>query len=238
MAQKRKKKEEVTLLAPARKRPPGFWDAHCNDIADRLWVPLKTSETEFTKTSTGSWFTMGTWSGTHTALPTEDPQQLDAVIQAMGQEATDDLKLIKKWFGDARFTYNKALKIVITNNKFHFNKAYFSHLRWRLVSEKRIKKEWDFLKSTPSKICAAAIVNDLFKSNFEKRKINPKHTFDVKFRSKKDSKQSISIQKDSFSKKATGKLFFPKSINDVIRLSSNYPPPGRITTNCRMIRTK
>ncbi|KAJ3067678.1 hypothetical protein HK102_007363 [Quaeritorhiza haematococci] len=264
MARKRKKKEEGTSPAPAPKRPPGFWDPDCDKIADRLWVPLKTNDS-FTKTSTGSWFTMGTWTGTHITLATQDPGQLDAVVQAMGQEATDgikktkknlrakkipifpskrDSKLIKKWFDNARFTYNKALEIIkfdITNNKFHFNKAYFSHLRWRLVSETRIKKEWDFLITTPSKIRAAAIVNDLFnafKSNFEKRKINPKHTFDVKFRSKKDIEQSISIQKDSFSKKATGKLFFPKSINDAIRLSSNYPPPEHITADCRLIRTK
>ncbi|KAJ3058410.1 hypothetical protein HK102_010517, partial [Quaeritorhiza haematococci] len=265
MARKRKKKDEGTPPAPAPKRPLGFWDADCDKIADRLWAPLKTNETEFTKTSTGSWFTMGTWSGTHTVLPTEDPQQLGAVIQAVGQEATTavkktkknlrakkipifpskrDSELIKKWFDDARFTYNKALEIVksdITKNKFHFNKGYFSHLRWRLVPEKRIKKDWDFLKSTPSKIRAAAIVNDLlnaFKSNFKKRKINPKHTFDVKFRSKNDIEQSISIEKNAFPKKATDKLFFPKSINDMIRLSSNYPPPERITTDCWLIRTK
>ncbi|KAJ3059309.1 hypothetical protein HK102_010062, partial [Quaeritorhiza haematococci] len=155
-----------------------------------------------------------------------------------------DSELIKKWFDDARFMYNKALEIVksdITKNKFHFNKAYFSHLRWRLVSKKGIKKDWDFLITTPSKIRAAAIINNLFnafKSNFEKRKINPKHTFDVKFCSKKDSEQSILIEKSAFPKKATGKLFFPKSINNVIRLSSNYPPPERIMADCRLIRTK
>ncbi|KAJ3065093.1 hypothetical protein HK102_008032, partial [Quaeritorhiza haematococci] len=133
---------------------------------------------------------------THTAFATENPRDLDGILRTLGDPAPKkakkalrakkipifpskhDCKTIKKWFDNARFTYNKALEIIkkdTTDNKFRFNKHYFSHLRWRLVTEKRIKKEWDFLITTLSKIRAAAIVNDLFnafKSNFEKRKIN------------------------------------------------------------------
>ncbi|KAJ3064533.1 hypothetical protein HK102_008177, partial [Quaeritorhiza haematococci] len=260
MARKRKKKEDAPSV-PAPKRPPGFWHPHCDEIADRLWTPLKTNDS-FAKTPTGSWFTMGSWSGTHTAFATENPRDLDPILRTLGDPppkkakkglqakkipillSKHDSKTIKKWFNDARFMYNKALEIIkkdMTNNKFHFNKAYFSHLRWRLVTEDHLKKEWEFLIETPSKIRAATIVNDLFnafKSNFEKCKINLNHTFDIKFCSKKDLEQSISIQKDLFPKKGTNKFFFPTRIRNTIRLSSNYAPPDRITTDCRLIRTK
>ncbi|KAL4854708.1 putative transposase R104 [Chlorella vulgaris] len=86
----------------------------------------------------------------------------------------------------------------------------------RFVASRNIEEPW--LKQCPQVIrsCAIRDLKAAFDSNFAKRKINPEHTFDIKFKAKKDDVTAVRIERvnGAFKVLDDGKhvSFFPKSL--------------------------
>jgi len=113
--------------------------------------------------------------------------------------------------GCCRLTYNTALGH-IKDGKEH--KYSFYWLRNRFVNEDNIPKSKQFLLQTPKHVREGA-VKDLAQAyavNFKVKKKNPKHTFDIRFRRKKDT-QSIVIPKDAFKQRENGVVLYPKMLS-------------------------
>jgi len=115
---------------------------------------------------------------------------------------------LKKWMGSCRLTYNMALAY-IKEEKEH--KKTFYWLRNRFVNECNVQRDKAFLLETPKHVREGAI-KDLvmaYKTNFSKKKKDPGHTFDIRFRSRKET-QSITIPKASFVQKEGGVCMYPR----------------------------
>ena len=120
---------------------------------------------------------------------------------------------LKRWMGCCRLTYNTALAYTKTDNE-HAKSFYW--LRNRFVNECNIPPDRRFILDTPKHVREGA-VKDLavaYKSNFAVWRKNPKHTFNIRFRSRKET-QSITIPKASFVQKEGGVCFYPKFLGSV-----------------------
>ena len=108
--------------------------------------------------------------------------------------------MLRRWMGSARKTYNWALACIKANPKEYTPRRICDivWLRKRFVNEKNIPKRLAFLLDTPKAIRDSAITDlaAAFKTNFALRKKDPRHVFDVKFRSKK-ADQTVSILRDN-----------------------------------------
>ncbi|KAJ3038118.1 hypothetical protein HDV00_001001 [Rhizophlyctis rosea] len=104
-------------------------------------------------------------------------------------------------------TYNLALEMVKEGK---FKPLEFDRLRWRAGAVREL--------------C------DTYESNFKKKKLEPKHVFDISFRRKRGP-QSISLQKDSFVKqKKPGKPWlFPSFLKDDIEASPHIEHDALLT---------
>jgi len=99
---------------------------------------------------------------------------------------------LKKWFGCVRKTYNWSLSSMKEDQT--INKLSIPDLRKRFVNADSIPDDMKYLLETPKHVRDGAL-EDLvtaFKSNLTKRKENPEHKFEIKFRSRKDN-QAITI---------------------------------------------
>jgi putative transposase len=103
---------------------------------------------------------------------------------------------LKKWFGCVRSTYNWALASVKDDDT--INKTSLPDLRKLFVNRDAIPTNKRYLLDTPKHVRDGAIADivNSYKSNFAKKKINPNHKFDIKFRSKKEI-QAITIPHDA-----------------------------------------
>jgi putative transposase len=99
---------------------------------------------------------------------------------------------LKNWFGSVRYTYNWALERIKDKPKEY--PINVNWLRKRFVRESSIPKSKKFLTDTPKHVRDSALHDlvEAYKSNFAKKRKNPEHHFDLKFRKKKDA-QSITI---------------------------------------------
>lgn len=99
--------------------------------------------------------------------------------------------------GTARYVYNQALNLVKNEN----HKPNFMALRNILVPEKNVPQETKWQLLTPKDVRAEAIrdLTKAYANNFAKRKNNSNHTFEMRYRSKKNEDQSISLCKSSLS---------------------------------------
>lgn len=120
-------------------------------------------------------------------------------------------KKLKQWMGCCRLTYNTALAYIKSGKQ---HKKTFYWLRNRFVNESNVDPSQMFLLETPKHVREGAL-KDLataYKANFEVRKRNPSHTFDITFRRKKDV-QSIVIPKDAFKRKENGVVLYPSMLS-------------------------
>ena len=123
----------------------------------------------------------------------------------------------------------------IKDNKPHKKTMYW--LRNRFVNECNVpKKVRSFMLNTPKHVREGA-VKDLataYKSNFTVKKQNPSHTFDIRFRRKKDA-QSIVIPKASIKVCKGGVIIYPKMLSkDPIELRGR-PDLREIGHDCRLV---
>ena len=98
-----------------------------------------------------------------------------------------------KWFGGVRKTYNWALsELKNPHKKLFWWKEYL--LKNRFVTKSNIPKKYAFLLEDTPKHVREGAIKDLvqaFITNVAKRKINPKHKWNVSFRSKKDDQAIV-----------------------------------------------
>jgi putative transposase len=101
--------------------------------------------------------------------------------------------LLRRWMGCYRVVYNQALEASLnTKDKtIRYNEKF---LKNAFAATDNVKHDW--LKTIPCMVRAEA-VRDLckaFESNIAKRKKNPKHTFEMRFKSKKNKSQIIKVE--------------------------------------------
>lgn len=113
--------------------------------------------------------------------------------------------------GCCRWTYNAALAH-IKDGKEHQKTFYW--LRNRFVNECNISAANGFLLDTPKHVREGAIKDlaQAYMVNFKVRKKNPSHTFDIRFRKKRDT-QSIVIPKEAFKQKENGVVLYPTMLS-------------------------
>lgn len=151
---------------------------------------------------------------------------------------------LKQWFGAVRHTYNWALGC-IKKKPSEYKASNAIWLRKRFVNKCNIPKSKQFLLETPKHVRDSAI-EDLamaFKTNFQKG-----GNFDVKFRSKKDGEQSITIPYDAIKNwdRNNGELkmyptFLEKKIIQHTRSNSQKRKdkvPERIEYDCKLLLDK
>ena len=103
---------------------------------------------------------------------------------------------LRKWFGCVRKTYNWSLACIKEDDT--INKFSVPDLRKRFVNAESIPDDLKYLLETPKHVRDGAL-DDLvtaFKSNLTKKKENPDHRFEIKFRCRKDN-QAITIPHDA-----------------------------------------
>ncbi|CAN0543175.1 unnamed protein product, partial [Ectocarpus sp. 12 AP-2014] len=89
---------------------------------------------------------------------------------------------LRKWMGTARWTYNRCLDYY-KKGTCRMNKTDF---RSKVTYKRECKTSW--VLETPFEIRDAAMVDlyNGFVTNLKKRQKNPSHTFEMKFRSRRD----------------------------------------------------
>jgi len=131
------------------------------------------------------------------------------------------------WFGCARWTYNECVKL-IKSKKVKVNKG---ELRKACINKDAIKgKEW--VAATPYDIRDEAMTDVLkaIQSNFAAKR----ERFDLKFRSRKDATQSISVLKKHWNHK---RGVYSEVLN-VNHLRSPETLPDELECDSRLIRTR
>lgn len=153
--------------------------------------------------------------------------------------------ILKRWLGTVRYTYNWTLSCIKEKPKEY--KINYIWLRKRFINEVNIPKDKRWILDTPKHVRDGAI-RDLaqgYSLNFQKRKENPSHSFEMKFRSKKDSHQSIVIPYDAIKSlqrnDSQGEIkMYPTYIKNALlfhtRKSSELPES--IKYDCRLILDK
>jgi putative transposase len=154
-------------------------------------------------------------------------------------------QMLKRWFGTVRYTYNWALGCMTKKPKSYKINAFW--LRKRFINECNIPLSKRWILDTPKHVRDGAI-QDLvqgYKTNFEKKKLNPEHKFCMKFRSKKEN-QSIVIPYDAIKQwkleKDKGEVsMYPTFLKNKIlfytrNLSSNLP--SDVKFDCRLTLNK
>ena len=119
-------------------------------------------------------------------------------------------KIMWQWMGTVRWTYNQC--VVAFKNSIPATKG---ELRPKIVNNCNYDKENVWVKDTPYDMRDFAMDDFIqgVKRNFEKRKLQPDHTFHMRFKSRKDPQQSFRLRARQWgnvkSKGILGKLFNP-----------------------------
>jgi putative transposase len=149
---------------------------------------------------------------------------------------------LKRWFGSVRYTYNWALECIKAKPKEY--KINMIWLRKRFINFCNIPKDKKFLLDTPKSIRDNAVsdLQDAFKSNFAIKKKKPSHTFDIKFRKKKDA-QAITITSEQIKHWDTAKTeftMFPTFLKNKIKfhVKKNKSIPSNISYDCKLLMSK
>ena len=151
--------------------------------------------------------------------------------------------ILKKWFGCVRTTYNWALACIKKKPK-QYKETDLTWLRKRFINKCNIPKDKRFLLDCPKHVRDTAIIDlvDAYKSNLKKRKKNPNHTFDMKFRKRKDN-QSITIPWDAIKHwDTTNNEFqmFPTYLKNKIKfhVRNKRTVPEKVTYDTKLLMDK
>jgi putative transposase len=132
----------------------------------------------------------------------------------------EERKLIDQWIGTARWTYNKSVEV---GKKEGWQRITQKHLRSRHINNE-VVPQWAL--ETPYEIRdqAAMDLKNAVKINLQKRRKKQIHNFDMKYRSKKNHKQTITILHRLYNTK-NGKVSFLKNIKAVWNKTATKLPP-------------
>lgn len=146
---------------------------------------------------------------------------------------------LKQWFGSVRATYNWALACIKSKPE-EYKLSNMVWLRKRFVNKCNIPNHMKFLLDTPKSLRDSAIsdLSEAYKSNFSIKAKNPTHTFDLKFKSKKDN-QSITITSEQLRSWDVEKKefrMFPTFLRDKIKfhVHKNRNVPDTISYDCKL----
>lgn len=142
-------------------------------------------------------------------------------------------QVLNNWFGTARWTYNQVLA-GIKDKEVSFTKK---DIRAKYLNEEVFKgtdKEW--VLNTPYDLRDDAMIDVLkaYKSNFAKRKKDPQHKFDLKFRSRFAESQAITIHSKHW--KRAG-LFYPKAWGKE-PIKAAEPLPDDLVYDTRIVKDR
>jgi putative transposase len=152
----------------------------------------------------------------------------------------EDAKVMREWFGGARATFNWALACIRDKpSEYKLNKIW---LRKRFVNVCNIPKKKEYLLNTPKHIRDVAIEElvDAYATNFRKRAKDPTHKFDIKFRSRKEPKQCITLQPNAFRSwdVKNGKAsLFPTFLENAVKFltrKGRSDIPDKIEYDCKL----
>lgn len=244
-----------------------FWSSQTKELSKRLWLPTATVSAGSPSTSwngsfepmeSGSWFSinrmppppeqnslMTSWQSSRcsaaelTAVASTVNVEMIARKLRLYPDAPTAAKL-RRWFGCVRATYNMALHRINTHPKTPKSMYW---LRNRFVNACNVPKAKAFLLETPKHVREGGIA-DLalaFKTNFAKHRIDPSHTFNIAYRSKK-SDQSIVIPKSAIKLIDQGKEMqvYPKMLSAAIKHRQLHLPEGltSVPSDCRLTMSK
>lgn len=150
--------------------------------------------------------------------------------------------LLRKWFGSVRYTYNWALSCI--KKKPNVYKINHYWLRKKFINKNHIHKKNSWLLDTPKSVRDGALkdLTDAFKINFDKKRKDPSHNFDIKFRSRKDI-QSIyipSIDIRTWDKEKGEMSMFPTFLKNKILFyaKKSKNAPKAVLHDCRLTMNK
>jgi putative transposase len=140
-------------------------------------------------------------------------------------------ELLLKWFGTARWTYNKCLEAIKQDRV----KRSKKELRALLINNDNFAMENQWVLDTPYEVRDAAMVDLLnaYSSNFAKKSKNKGHQFTMSFRSKKSPHEAIMIRGKLFKKGA----FYTRSFGKE-PLRAAEPLPDKVDYDCKLLHTR
>jgi putative transposase len=211
-----------------------FWSKYKKHISKQIWRPSNDNLSNINYRRLGAlgthrWFNITIQKNTNNQTCKYNPRQFkfNQIMTPEMEKANDDDKglrtrkvkiypttqqkeILNKWFGGARWTYNKCVEY-LKNSKNIMKYINIKDLR-KLYVNKTCLKEFPFLKDSPRAIRdrAAKEFTIQHKTNRDKLANKKIDDFDMKFRSRKKS-QEITIEMRDFKRKG-GATFFLKHI--------------------------
>lgn len=121
---------------------------------------------------------------------------------------TEQKQKLKQATGTARWIYNRCLFMCLEASKAGLKLPDIKQLRAHIVSNGNFAHENQWALQTPYEIRDQAAIELLnaYKSNFAKRRLNPFHTFDLRFRKKRANYGAIKV----VAKHWNNQTFYPK----------------------------
>lgn len=144
---------------------------------------------------------------------------------------TNQKEILRRWLGTARWTYNKCLDAV--KNGIEIKEEA---LREVCTNLDNFKTENTWVGETPSNIREGAMrdLKKAYESNFAKKKKNPDHKFEIKYKSRRRMHQdSIVIKSKDWKKGIICPEFWKEG-----PMQSGEPLPDSLIYDSRLIRTK
>jgi putative transposase len=240
----------MPVNSPGNLRP--FWNKDSFSHSNKLWLPTNNTKlvnkkdynTSLQKLGLNSWFDVN-------QLQSNNPEEFKLSLPYIDKVMSSNLKckkiqlfpnkkqrdILNEWFHTIRWVYNKCLES-ITNNEPHNRKE----LRKKWLNGPNIKNNHRWSENTPSAIRDYAIDDLLiaYKTNLESGK-----RFKMKYRSKKDSSESIVIPKSNYTET---NVFYPSYFKDNrkkdkddksdITIKSKEKLPTQLNHDTRLQRTK
>ena len=253
--------KEAPLWLPIETDSPdlhsNWWKGSFNSMASKSWFSMKKWKALKTENSSKIYCPSSTYSIAE-SMENENTAKIKRSNAKKKPPANKCRKIrlspcpevqnkLRQWFGSVRVTYNWALGCI--KNKPHvYSCTNMISLRKRFINACNIPKSKSYLLDTPKHVRDTAMkdLTEAYKSNFEIRKKNPSHTFDLKFRSKKDT-QSITIPYtvikdlvlDKDSQDGEFKMY-PTFLKNKIKfhMRKNRTSIPRIDNDCKLIMDK
>ena len=207
-----------------------FWNKHCFDISQNLWLPNEIDLKNLTLTS-------GIKSNplckaetlinpllenldhpSYRFIHTNKWEEENIICRKIRIYPDKDQKRIfKNWIGTSRYVYNRSLNAVNEGEKINFYKLRNKYV---IAKDNPLIKDWEL--ETPKDIRAEAI-NDMVKAHktaFSNLKSNNINHFKVRFRSKKQE-SSIAIPHTAFKLKNGNMFIYKTYMKDKIKVSKD-----------------
>lgn len=147
--------------------------------------------------------------------------------------SAEQRRVLLKWFGTARWTYNKCLE-AIKSDRCKRNKK---ELRALIVNNDNYEHgENSWVLETPYEVRDAAMVDliNAYASNFAKKaKRTGDHQFTMRFRTKKAPQEAIMVRGKLFKKGAFYTSFLGRA-----PLRASEPLPETVDYDCKLVRTR